>query len=156
MAVGKTQRQLDQIYYCTFTCFRWIPLFEITNLYDFIYDWFDLLWKEEIKLIGYVLMPNHLHLMVYLPEYPKTINQILSNGKRFMAYEIVKRLKSKNCGQILKVLSGKVTDEEKQKGQIHRVFEPSSDIKPCSSRWFLEQKLDYIHFNPVSGKWKPL
>ncbi len=42
---------------------------------------------------------------------------------------------------------------ERRKGQVHRMFESSSDIKPCYSRWFIEQKLDYIHFNPVSGKW---
>ena len=29
----------------------------------------------------------------------------------------------------------------------------SSDIKECWSQKFLHQKLDYIHNNPISGKW---
>jgi hypothetical protein len=33
------------------------------------------------------------------------------------------------------------------------VFEPSFDAKAISSITFLNQKLDYIHHNPVMGKW---
>jgi hypothetical protein len=36
----------------------------------------------------------------------------------------------------------------------HRVFQPSSDIKACYFEKFLIEKLDYIHYNPVRGKWK--
>ena len=35
-----------------------------------------------------------------------------------------------------------------------RVFEVSSDIKPCYTEKFLLQKLEYIHANPISGKWQ--
>jgi hypothetical protein len=30
----------------------------------------------------------------------------------------------------------------------------SSDIKPCYTDKFLLQKLEYIHANPVTGKWE--
>ncbi len=43
--------------------------------------------------------------------------------------------------------------KEKVKGQKHKVFEPSFDAKPVYTADFLYQKLDYIHHNPVSGKW---
>jgi hypothetical protein len=36
----------------------------------------------------------------------------------------------------------------------HRVYEVSSDIKPCYTDKFLLQKLEYIHANPVTGKWE--
>ena len=36
----------------------------------------------------------------------------------------------------------------------HRVFEISSDIKPCYTEKFLLQKLNYIHNNPTVAKWK--
>ncbi len=37
-------------------------------------------------------MPNHLHVMIDFGVSEKIFNTIISNGKRFMAYEIVKRL----------------------------------------------------------------
>ena len=42
---------------------------------------------------------------------------------------------------------------EKKKGQIHKVFRDSFDAKPIFSQKFLIQKINYIHHNPVSGKW---
>ena len=37
--------------------------------------------------------------------------------------------------------------------QRHKVFEESFDAKGISSEKFLFQKLNYIHHNPVSGRW---
>ena len=39
------------------------------------------------------------------------------------------------------------------KNQLHKAFKDSFDAKAIFSDKFLIQKLDYIHHNPVSGKW---
>ena len=70
-----------------------------------------------------------------------------------MAYEIIDRLVGQNNHRTLNYLKRAVNSNEMTKGQKHRVFETSSDIKWCFSRRMLEQKLDYIHHNPVKGKW---
>ena len=98
-------------------------------------------------------MPNHLHLLIFVNETEK-INTLLANGKRFLAYEIIKRLELKKQYEILRQLEWAVTDKEKQRKKKHRVFEVSSDIKPCYTEKFLLQKLNYIHNNPIAGKWK--
>ena len=36
---------------------------------------------------------------------------------------------------------------------MHKIFKDSFDAKAIFSDKFLIQKLDYIHHNPVSGKW---
>ncbi|MBA2499223.1 MAG: hypothetical protein H0V30_05805, partial [Chitinophagaceae bacterium] len=74
--------------------------------------------------------------------------------KRFLAYEIVKRLKEKKVNDILDMLHAGVKQREKKKGQIHKVFQDSFDAKECYSEQFIFQKLDYIHHNPVSKKWQ--
>ena len=51
-------------------------------------------------------------------------------------------------------LSSACTILEKAKGQKHKVFEPSFDAKAIYSFDFLYQKLNYIHCNPVMGKWQ--
>lgn len=51
-------------------------------------------------------------------------------------------------------LHNALTERERKKGQLHKVFKESFDAKPIFSDKFLEQKLNYIHYNPISGKWK--
>jgi hypothetical protein len=78
---------------------------------------------------------------------------MLSNGKRFLAYEVVKRLKTSGRSELLLRLSAALTAGDNAREQKHRVWRTSSDIKACDSEAFVIQKLDYIHANPVSGKW---
>ena len=47
-----------------------------------IYGWFKILQKQGIKTVGYVLMPNHLHCMLYLPKEAPELYKIISNAKR--------------------------------------------------------------------------
>ena len=46
-------------------------------------------------------MPNHLHVLIDFAYSIKSVNKIVSNGKRFMAYKIVERLKEQNRSVIL-------------------------------------------------------
>jgi REP element-mobilizing transposase RayT len=153
MAV-KTQHQSSfAMFYCTFTCFKWLNLFEITQAYDSVYKWFYYLRdKKQIEVVAYVIMPNHVHFILYFPNEDFNLNMIIGNAKRFLAYEIVKRLKGSRS-KLLRTLTLQVTGREAQKGQKHRVFENSFDAKPIFTEKFFHQKLDYIHANPVSGKW---
>jgi REP element-mobilizing transposase RayT len=98
-------------------------------------------------------MPNHVHCILYFKDAGFDLNQIISNGKRFMAYEIIKHLKEKGAADLLKTLSDSLTEREKKKGQLHKVFKDSFDAKAIYSDKFLTQKIDYIHHNPVSGIW---
>lgn len=154
MAVRRAQEEKHKIYYCTFTCYNWIPLIEKTNLYDHIYSWFDLMKREhKNQVLGYVIMPNHIHLLLFVSESSPEINKLIGNGKRFMAYEIVKRLKEQQDEQLLNQLREGVDMNEAIKNKQHQVFEPSFDCKECFTEKFIKQKLDYIHKNPLRGKW---
>jgi hypothetical protein len=44
----------DGLYFITFTCAKWISLFEITKSYDLVYNWFDILKKNGSFICGYV------------------------------------------------------------------------------------------------------
>ena len=129
-------------------------LFDITHSYDTVYNWFNILKEQmNIETIGYVIMPNHVHCILYFPDENFDLNKLLSNGKRFIAYEIVSRLQQQNQKDILATLQSALTEREKRKGQLHKVFKNSFDAKAIFSERFLLQKLQYIHNNPVSGKW---
>ncbi len=126
-------------------------LFEQTRNYDLVYNWFNVLKKGKIEVIGFVIMPNHIHCILYLPESGFNQNKILSNGKRFIAYEIINRLENANDTHTLNVSQNALTEREKKKKQLHKVFKDSFDGKPIFSEKYLMQKLDYMHYNPVTG-----
>ena len=152
----KTQHQTTEnnTWFVTFTCYSWISLFEIANAYDMVYKWFKLIDdKYGIKTLAFVIMPNHVHVLLELPGTGINLNKLIGNGKRFMAYEIVRRLREIGRQDVLTKLSLACSDRERAKGQKYKAFEQSFDAKPVYSLEFLYQKLDYIHHNPVSGKW---
>ena len=153
MAIKTIHDISDKTWFITFTCFNWLPLFEITNSYDLIYNWLNLINdKYAIDTTAFVIMPNHVHVILHLNNL-NSLNTIISNGKRFIAYEIIKRLKSQNKNDVIMKLNLACSNQEKKKGQLHKVFEPSFDTKAILTNSFLIQKLDYIHHNPVAGKW---
>jgi REP element-mobilizing transposase RayT len=142
------------IYFITFTCHQWLQLIEITKAYDLVYNWFNVLSSKGNTITGYVIMPNHLHLLLYFAGGNQSLNTHVGNGKRFMAYEIINRLKQQNEISLLKKLQNDVQTKDKSRGKKHEVWINSFDVKECRTEKFILQKLHYIHNNPCTGKWK--
>lgn len=152
MPVRKTIPEKDGVYFITFTCARWLPLVEITNGYSFVCKWFDVLKRNGHYIIGYAIMPSHIHAIIAFHNTGKTINSIIGNGKRFMVYDLVAALEKQNQTIILKQLADWVNNTQKSDNKQHEVFEPSFDWKECRTEKFIMQKLKYIHNNPcVAG-----
>jgi putative transposase len=142
------------VYYITFTCYQWLPLFQQCNGYSCVYRWFDYLREFcGIKTTAYIIMPNHVHCILFFPTKEYNLSKIISNGKRFLAYELIKRLELRQQTKTLLQLKEGLTEREISKGQKHKAFEPSFDAKPIYNRNFLLQKINYIHLNCVRGKW---
>lgn len=154
MAVRATQTLNEGgAYFITFTCYQWKPLIQLTSAYDAVYKWFDYLSNNHTSILGYVIMPNHLHALLHFQQMEQKLNTIIGNAKRFLAYEIIKRLQSGKQEDLLDELFYAVDMNNKNKGQLYRVFENSFDAKQCFTEKFILQKLEYMHNNPVSKKW---
>jgi REP element-mobilizing transposase RayT len=141
------------VYFITFTCFNWIPLFEITNGYDAVYNFFDVLKANGNEVLGYVIMPNHVHLLLHYTNTKQSLNTIIGNGKRFIGYNIVKRLEERKETALLNQMKEAVTAKDRERNKIHQVWKGTFDVKHCRTEKFILQKLNYIHNNPCSGKW---
>jgi REP element-mobilizing transposase RayT len=142
------------IYFLTFTCHKWLPLIEQTKGYDLIYNWFDILRSRGNEVNAYVLMPNHLHILMYYTGLGQSLNTIIGNGKRFLAYDIVKRLEEGKHTDTISILQQDVVATDRKRGKKHEVWKDSFDVKECRTEKFVLQKLNYIHTNPCAGKWK--
>jgi len=119
VAIKVKRDERDALFFVTFTCYKWLALFEETNLYDNIYKWFAYMESQGIKTAGYVIMrmaapPNHLNCMIYLPADSKGLDIVIGNGKRFLAYEIVKRLKEQKDVETLELLENTSLPEKRK------------------------------------------
>jgi REP element-mobilizing transposase RayT len=153
MPVKQTIPYNHGTFFITFTCHQWLHLIDIINGYDIIYSWFDHLKSKGHYINGYVIMPNHVHVLISFVNAPQSINTIIGNGKRFMAYEIIKRLELQGQTAVLEQLQNNVSTNRKANKKLHEVWELSFDWKDCRSRAFINQKLDYMHDNPCVKKW---
>jgi hypothetical protein len=98
-------------------------------------------------------MPNHVPLLLHYTGEGSLLNTVIGNGKRFIAYEIIKKLKEKGEETLLKTLKEGVQSKDREKGQLHVVWKDSFEVKQYRTNAFLLQKLHYLHNNPVGGKW---
>jgi REP element-mobilizing transposase RayT len=153
MSVRKQITDYEGIYFITFTCYKWLSLIDKVNGYEIVYQQFDYLKQQGHYIVSYVIMPNHVHALIAFRNSGKTINSIVGNIKRFMAYEIGARLKASKENELLTTLAAGVNNTDKKRGKLHEVFEPSFDCKECSDNKRINQKLNYMHDNPCTGAW---
>lgn len=147
---------ISGIYFITFTCYDWLPLIEQVKGYDLVYKWYDILLSGGNTIVGYVIMPNHLHMLLHYKEGGQSLNTIVGNGKRFMAYDIVRRLERQEDHPLLKKLQGAVKDKDKSRGKKHEIWKAAFDAKECRTDDFAFQKLQYIPITLAqeNGSWR--
>jgi REP element-mobilizing transposase RayT len=144
----------SSIYFITFTCYKWLPLIEITKAYDEVYYFFSILNKSGHQILGYTIMPNHVHFLLYFQKQKQSLNTIIGNGKRFIGYEIINRLQAQKQHSVLTILREGVEHAERKRNKRHQVWQGTFDAKECRTEAFILQKLNYIHANPCHDRWR--
>ncbi len=112
---------------------------QLTDGYNLAYNWFAILKERGHAITGFVIMPNHLHILLHYAGGGQSLNTIIGSGKRFMAYEIVDRLKQAKQHEIIARLQKDVQTKDKIRGKIHEVWEDSFDVKECRTEKFILQ-----------------
>ena len=106
MAVrNKTPFMANEIYFITFTILGWKHIFISDKYCDLVYKWFDYM-KERYnnKIYGYVIMPNHVHLLLYISDKSSKLPVLIFNGKKFLAFGVRDLLKNLNWKRLLNLL----------------------------------------------------
>lgn len=101
--------------------------------------------KCEAAILGYVIMPNHIHLLVYFKDGKRRID-FMRDFKKFTSVHVRKEVE-KYSPQILQNLSYKKGE------QVFKVWQDRFDELYIESKKLLEVKLDYIHNNPLQEHW---
>lgn len=115
-----------------------LPAFEQATCCEAFIDVCSTL-KEQwpFKLIAYVLMPDHVHLIV--------------NPKDGRIRELAGTLKSLSARRMIDQAGGPsfLREQPDADGSIHQVWQESFKALPLWSDWLIWQKINYIHNNPV-------
>ncbi len=136
----------DKIYFFTASTLNWTPLFFDSGLKLIILNSIKFLSVEKaIRIYGFVIMPNHIHLILMPLANPKFKNIQLS-FMRFTAQKIKFYLIDNSPEKLDDLLVNKMD-------RTYQIWQRNSLAIELYSRKMVEQKLDYIHNNPCQGKW---
>ena len=134
-------------YYSTSTIIAWLPVFTEEKYFQIIIDSLSYCASSKgLYLLGYVIMPTHVHLLTSNAESTNLAN-IMRDFKHYTCTHIGEELERSNHRLFLAVMR-KAASREKKK-QRYKVWQ--DDFHPeniYSEKWF-EQKLNYMHRNPV-------
>ena len=144
-AYRRTRRRFEidnQARFLTFSCYQRLELFQNDEIKNtFVHDINRARNLSNCKLLGWVIMPEHIHLLVipYLPEFP--IPTVLKHLKGSFANTVLKRWRELKAP----VLS-KLTDT---RGKLHFWQKGGGYDRNIRSDEEFFEKLNYIHNNPV-------
>ena len=144
--MGRSRYQVIGIqpHFLTCTVVNWMPLFSKVEFTEIIFNSLNFLQRQQrLKLYGYVIMENHLHLIASATSLSKEIG----NFKSFTARCIIDLLQKNSSNYILNQFEFyKLKHKTKQEYQVWQEgFHPQVIL---NEEMFI-QKLDYIHNNPV-------
>jgi putative transposase len=101
--------------------------------------------RELIAIYGFVIMPNHVHIICEMLEKNKK-EMPNSNFTKFTAHCFKKDL-AQYYPQVLSIFKSEKYDRQYQFWQRDALA-----VKIISKQMLL-QKLEYIHLNPLSERW---
>ncbi len=141
----------NAMHFVTFTVVGWIDVFTRDDYRKIIIDSLIFCQKERgLTINAYVIMSNHIHLICYVKD-PFLLSDVIRDFKKFTSKAVI------DCIQ--------KNDKESRKEWMIRLFEyyakynknnkthqfwqqESKPIELESPKW-INQKLAYIHLNPV-------
>jgi REP element-mobilizing transposase RayT len=141
----KSHTSLGEIYFWTATIHKWLCLLERDSNKQLIVDYLKKLSDDGlITVYGFVIMPNHIHLIW---------QQNKLNGKetpkgsllKYTGHEFLKILKAESKSYLYEVNAA---------NKKHEIWQRDSLGVEIYTVKVAKQKLEYIHNNPVNGKWQ--
>jgi len=131
------------IEFYTATCLNWQHLLQPDSHKKIIIDSLSFLVKEKrIWLYGYVIMPNHIHIL-----WSKQPDWLDKNVQQHFSKYTAQNLKWSLQNNSVNLDNYKSTQNDRE----YQFWERRPYKATMYNRKVLEEKLDYIHNNPVKA-----
>lgn len=134
------------VYFVTTGVYQRVPIFTkpsfIIPLYDSLAFYRH---QQKFKLLGYVIMPDHIHLVVW-PHGRHTLSDFMRDFKEFTSKRIMRQAEVEE--NIALMHSFRLAGAETGRA-MYKVWQDDFFEKHIFTERVLRQKLHYIHRNPV-------
>jgi len=131
-------------HFVTCTILNWLPIFTRKESVDILLDSLKYLQKEEnLKLYAYVVLENHIHLVVQSNDVAKSMRHF----KSFTAKALLKLLQKENAETLLKQFQFYKKSHKKDK--TYQLWQEGYQPKLIQTDAMMLSKILYIHENPV-------
>lgn len=146
-AMRNSRMLLGEVYFWTDTIKNWQNLLKDDRYKTMILSsWKELVVRGKIVVYGFVIMPNHVHVLWEMLEM---------NGKemahasfnKFTSHQFLHDLRKKSLRELVKY-------KENDNDRKHRFWQRDALAIRMDYRKKAEQKLRYIHLNPLQEKWQ--
>ena len=133
--------------FITITCLNWLPILQNDLHKQIALEALKMrVKKEQVTICGFVIMPNHIHLIWQLHD---------GVGKSDFQRELLK-FTSRSLLAFMKMNNDRLYHqcEVNDADRKYQVWERNSlSVELYSEKVFM-QKLEYIHSNPIHWKWR--
>jgi len=137
--------QANTFHYVTAVTFKRGPVFSNDYACELLVESLSETRKHcESKLIGYVIMPDHIHLI--LNPLAKSISAVIRRLKSSSARQVLDWLRRDGHQLSLKKLA---LDAPQSRSHTHALWQKGFSAIDLWSPRFILQKLSYIHLNPI-------
>lgn len=138
-------KEKNIFHYLTFVTFKRVPIFKSQFICQLFIDALsETLEKHSVKLIAYVIMPDHIHLIVN--PVGCDIELVGKELKGISAKKILDWLKQNDHLISLRKL---VRPKTGKRNHSHSVWQKKVKSVDLWSQKFIQQKIRYVHNNPV-------
>jgi len=136
--------ETGQIYFITCTIIEWIPVFTRKPSIGILIDSLAFCrLNKGLKIFAYVILDNHLHLLLSGDNLSNTIKDL----KRHTAREIINLAQKEEKSWLLNQF--KYYKRKHKSDSDYQVWQEGFHPQQIISEEMLRQKIEYIHHNPV-------
>jgi putative transposase len=130
-------------HFITATIVEWLPVFSSAACCDIVVRSFEFCRERKgLKIYGWVILDSHLHAILAAPE----LSAVLRDLKSFTAQQILAEVGCEGRDWLLNQLA---YYRAAHKPTAHQVWQEGSHPQAIMSDAMMEQKLEYLHNNPV-------
>ncbi len=147
----KNRIDAEHAYFLTLTVVDWIDVFTRPVYKHLMIDSLQhCIDKKGLQINAWVLMSNHIHLVASASAVNTTMSDILRDMKKYTSKKIVAAItevpESRREWMLYRFdFAGKYEPKIKN----YKFWQDGNDAKEIQTFPFLQQKIEYIHNNPV-------
>ena len=142
----------EGFYFVTCTVVHWIDLFTRKEFRHIILNSLKHCQKEKgLNVHAWCLMPSHLHMIVSSND--EKLSDIFRDFKKYTSKSIVSELEQINESRKEWLLNAfKKAGQDLKRVSNYKVWQDGNHPKEIETNEFLEQKLGYIHNDPIESE----